>query len=113
MRFVIGETIAHQNESEDLGLGVGMQTEFDILRLKEENDKKEEAKTRRASNEDSEPLQIVTIDPNSFNGKSEKSEFSCNFCKLKLKTAIMLKNHIMRIHLLKNKTPNYSVYYMQ
>ena len=106
-----------EKDSDDLGLGVGMlQTEVDILkesRIKEENYKKEESKTRRASQEDTEPLQKVTIDPNSFNGKSEKSEFSCNFCKLKLKTAIMLKNHIMRIHLLKNKTPNYSVYYMQ
>ena len=46
-------------------------------------------------------------------GMSEKSQFSCNFCKLKLKTAIMLKNHIMRIHVLKNETPSYKVYYMK
>ena len=62
--------------------GVGIQTEVDILKefgIKEENDNKDESETPMTSNEDSEPLQIVTIDPDSFIGISMKSEFPCRY----------------------------------
>ena len=53
------------------------------------------------SQEDSEPLEIVSIDPDTM-----KSEFPCNYCSFLCPTALKLKSHIMRTHVL--QTPNYS-----
>ena len=66
-----------KRENELMDQGFGIETEVDILKefgIKEENDKKEESKTHMVSNEDSEPVQIVIIDPDSFNGICVKSE---------------------------------------
>ena len=66
-----------KRENELMDQGFGIETEVDILKefgIKEENDKKEESKTHMVSNEDSEPVQIVIIDPDSFDGIFVKSE---------------------------------------
>ena len=82
---------------------VGVQTEITEFRIQEENKDKEESNSDIVSHQDnSDPLQRVSIDPGAIQRLSMQPEFPCSLCSFKSHSELECKSHILAKHMLRN-----------
>ena len=105
-----GELSERELENDIDDPGVDILTEFGI---QEENEDEEDSKSDVVGHQDDcDPLQIVTIDPDAIRGISMKPQFPCSFCGFISDSELKYKNHVLDKHMLKSlrqvvKTPKF------